>query len=216
MTISKQLNIVDCYKILGVLENSSIEEVKKAYHEKAKKTHPDKGGNDSAFASIHNAYQEIIKADKYNFKSKIFTQENDNRKINKCEKCGNDTYYTLCLDCWIKVKKEEKRQRIHNIRSFMLCLNCDKSLYNKNPRTLFCDIKCSKEYHKKRGKPEPKKPCSHKFCLSKEEAFRLKKIDMEKILILKYKERIAIFTRLIGKDKAGWFDTMINKEYRKD
>lgn len=206
---------MDYYKILGILINSSDEEVKKAYHTKAHENHPDKGGDEFKMKEINNAYYEILNSRKFNFTVNPINQNTTNRPIHKCSTCGRDTYYSLCLDCWIKVKREEKRQRIHNIHSFMFCLNCEKSLYSRKPNTIFCNIRCSKEYYKKRGKPKPKKPCTHVFCLSEEQTFRIKKLDIEKVFSLKQRERIAIFTRLIGKKKARGLNTKFQEEFGK-
>lgn len=52
------------YEVLGVKVNATHEEIKKAYHKKALKVHPDKTGhnNDEAFKSLNNAY-EILRDD---------------------------------------------------------------------------------------------------------------------------------------------------------
>ncbi len=48
----------DYYQILGVSKNSSQDEIKKAYREKAHKFHPDKSGGDEAkFKEVNEAYQ---------------------------------------------------------------------------------------------------------------------------------------------------------------
>ena len=48
----------DYYSILGVSQNASQEEVKKAYREKAHKFHPDKsGGDETKFKELNEAYQ---------------------------------------------------------------------------------------------------------------------------------------------------------------
>lgn len=50
----------DFYKILGVSENASSEEIKKAYRNLAHKYHPDKAGGDEAkFKEINEAYQTL-------------------------------------------------------------------------------------------------------------------------------------------------------------
>lgn len=207
---------MDYYKILGVSINSSDEEVKKAYHAKAHENHPDKGGDESKMKEINNAYYEIVNVRKSKFIVSPTHQNAPNTPISKCKTCGKDTYYSLCLDCWIKIKREEKRKRIHNIHSFMFCLNCNKSLYNRNPKTLFCDIACSKQYYKKRGKVEIEKNCTHNGnCINEEQSHRLKSIEIEKVFNLKRRERIAIFARLIGKKKAVWFDSELQKNFNK-
>lgn len=49
----------DYYKILGIEENSPQEEIKKAYRGLAIKHHPDKGGDESMFKEINEAYENI-------------------------------------------------------------------------------------------------------------------------------------------------------------
>jgi hypothetical protein len=137
---------MDYYEILGISVNSSDEEIKKAYYIKARENHPDKGGDESKMKEINNAYYEILNSRKFNSTTNPINQNTPDRPINKCSTCGRDTYYSLCIECWVRIKREEKKQRIHNIRSFMFCLNCNKSLYKRSPNTLFCDNKCLKNY----------------------------------------------------------------------
>jgi molecular chaperone DnaJ len=47
------------YEILGIEENSSQDEIKKAYRGLAIKHHPDKGGDESMFKEINEAYENI-------------------------------------------------------------------------------------------------------------------------------------------------------------
>ncbi|MBI3630936.1 MAG: molecular chaperone DnaJ [Candidatus Sungbacteria bacterium] len=47
----------DYYKVLGIARNASKEEIKKAYRALAHKFHPDKGGSESRFKEINEAYQ---------------------------------------------------------------------------------------------------------------------------------------------------------------
>jgi len=50
----------DYYKILGVSQNASKEEIKKAYRQLAQKYHPDKvGGDEKKFKEINEAYQVL-------------------------------------------------------------------------------------------------------------------------------------------------------------
>lgn len=50
----------DYYKILGVDENASEEEIKKAYRKLAHQYHPDKaGGSEARFKEINEAYQTL-------------------------------------------------------------------------------------------------------------------------------------------------------------
>jgi len=49
----------DLYKILGVERGSSTEAIKKAYKEKARKSHPDKGGDPEVFKKVNEAYRVL-------------------------------------------------------------------------------------------------------------------------------------------------------------
>jgi len=46
----------DLYDTLGVEKDVTVEEIKKAYKEKAMETHPDRGGNTEVFDRVHKAY----------------------------------------------------------------------------------------------------------------------------------------------------------------
>ena len=50
---------MDYYDILGVSRNASAKEIKTAFRKKAAKHHPDKGGDDSKFKQINEAYQTL-------------------------------------------------------------------------------------------------------------------------------------------------------------
>lgn len=50
---------VDYYETLGVERDSSAQDIKQAYREKSKTTHPDKGGSDEEFARVNEAYKVL-------------------------------------------------------------------------------------------------------------------------------------------------------------
>lgn len=52
---------MDPYTILGINNNSSEEDVKKAYKKLAREHHPDKGGSEEKFKEINGAYTQIMK-----------------------------------------------------------------------------------------------------------------------------------------------------------
>lgn len=54
------------YDLLGVSQNSSVDEIKKAYRKKAMQHHPDKGGDETLFKEISNAYEVLSDNDKRN------------------------------------------------------------------------------------------------------------------------------------------------------
>ncbi|MYE37945.1 MAG: J domain-containing protein [Candidatus Spechtbacteria bacterium SB0662_bin_43] len=49
----------DYYSILGVSRNASADEIKKAYRKLVHKHHPDKGGNETEFKKVNEAYQVL-------------------------------------------------------------------------------------------------------------------------------------------------------------
>ena len=52
------------YSTLGVAKNATADTIKRAYKEKAKKHHPDRGGDTNKFADISNAYDILKDPDK--------------------------------------------------------------------------------------------------------------------------------------------------------
>lgn len=55
---------MDYYSILGVPKTASQEEIKKAYRKLAMRYHPDKGGDESKFKEINEAYDTLGDAEK--------------------------------------------------------------------------------------------------------------------------------------------------------
>jgi len=50
---------MDYYRILGVNKNASQDEIRKAYKKQSMKHHPDRGGDESEFKKINEAYQTL-------------------------------------------------------------------------------------------------------------------------------------------------------------
>jgi len=58
------MSITNHYSILGVSEDASVDDVKKAYRKLASKNHPDKGGNTERFQEIQQAYDVLSEPNK--------------------------------------------------------------------------------------------------------------------------------------------------------
>jgi molecular chaperone DnaJ len=54
----------DYYEVLGLKKGASDKEIKKAFRNLAKEHHPDKGGDDSAFKELNEAYEVLKDPDK--------------------------------------------------------------------------------------------------------------------------------------------------------
>lgn len=55
---------MNLYRLLGVAKDATAEQVKKAYRSKAKKLHPDRGGDEEQFHRVHVAYEVLIDPDR--------------------------------------------------------------------------------------------------------------------------------------------------------
>ena len=51
----------ECYKMLGVGKDASIDEIQKAYYREVKTHHPDKGGDTKKFKKVQRAYEVLTK-----------------------------------------------------------------------------------------------------------------------------------------------------------
>ena len=65
---------MDYYKVLGVSESSSQDEIKKAYRKKSLKHHPDRGGDAEQFKKINEAYSVLGDTEK----RKMYKMRNQN------------------------------------------------------------------------------------------------------------------------------------------
>jgi hypothetical protein len=66
-------------KILDLLDEATMDEIKAAYKEKAKECHPDKNGSDEKMKEINEAYRLILQ---YCADYKFSFKEEDVKRIN--------------------------------------------------------------------------------------------------------------------------------------
>lgn len=59
MTVPEELQDVDLYEVLGIKNNASDSEIKKAYRKKALTAHPDKAKDDTEREEFHRQFQTI-------------------------------------------------------------------------------------------------------------------------------------------------------------
>ena len=59
-------NHSDLYALLSVPRTATVGEIRAAYRERARKTHPDKGGDEQKFKEISEAYQTLTKPEQHN------------------------------------------------------------------------------------------------------------------------------------------------------
>ena len=68
---------MDSYSILGISRNATDDEIKKAYREKSKKLHPDKGGTKEQFTQLNEAYNLLLNNKKSNFFNLFSNEQKD-------------------------------------------------------------------------------------------------------------------------------------------
>ena len=127
------------YEILGVSEDASQDDIKKAYRLKAKELHPDKGGDEEQFKKVSNAYDILSDSQKkmeydnqrkfrtsggfnfgndlgQDFFSKFFNQNRQRQSVIKGEDLSlslNLTLNDICTGVNKKVKYKRTERCVH-------------------------------------------------------------------------------------------------------
>jgi len=139
----------DYYKILGVNQNATEDEIKKAYHKLAIKYHPDKNKDDKEekFKKISEAYDTLKDKNKrkeydmFNFKHKNpFNEDFDfSDFFNNKKQQTNVNFYTTNLNVTLEdiyFEKEIDRVIVEDAD----CHQCQGKGYENNKDYVFCDI----------------------------------------------------------------------------
>ena len=50
-----------CWSVLGLVAGATLNDIKRAYHERAREAHPDNGGSDAAMAELNRARDEALR-----------------------------------------------------------------------------------------------------------------------------------------------------------
>lgn len=108
LTIKTGVKIMDCFEILSVKSNATLEEVKKAYRRLAFKHHPDCGGNNYDFITIKTAYEKAVMIIK-NGGNKANSNREVTRTVIICPECEGKRKTTKNYLMIIKIKRECKR-----------------------------------------------------------------------------------------------------------
>jgi molecular chaperone DnaJ len=99
------MNKRDYYEVLGLDKNASSDEIKKAYRKMAKQHHPDKGGDESLFKEISEAYGVLSDENKKSRYDQF--GHNDNNTSN------NDDMFSGFNDMFSQFfKQKQKRERV--------------------------------------------------------------------------------------------------------
>lgn len=194
------------YKLLEIDINASQEEIKKAYRKKARKFHPDKGGDPELFKKINHAYDSLL--NKKNDDNNIFTffhniklsptitildvslEQLCTRQIIQFDiettvKCECLNFSKSCQHCY---GKGILLMQIHNILTIQQpCNHCKGS----GKIFISCD-KCSNGLLKKHKKfpihLNPSLENGYKYMFKNEGNEDIKGNQSDLIIILKYKE----------------------------
>jgi len=75
---------MDLYKVLGISSHASEAEIKKAYRRKAKEHHPDKGGDETEFKKIQQAYEVLSDPER----RKHYDETGDTKAISESQEDG--------------------------------------------------------------------------------------------------------------------------------
>lgn len=101
------------FDVLGLTENASFADVKRAYKHLALKCHPDKGGDTDAFLKVKTAYSAIESARKKNKNKNPESEGNQNQNQNQNENGSDGVNIKFLLDALITFIKGlmDKTQR---------------------------------------------------------------------------------------------------------
>lgn len=122
------MKILDAFKLLGVSEQASPEEIKKAYRQKVKQFHPDVNSSDNAqteFECIQSAYtliQAYIQYKESEFTSEPTPPKPKRKKSNTQSRTAKKQWFEARIQYDISVFKHSKKFILSRIIAFVGCM----------------------------------------------------------------------------------------------
>jgi len=101
------MNTDNYYEILGVAEDATQDDIKKAYRKLAKENHPDKGGNEEVFKKISVAYDVIGDENK--------RQQYDIQRKNPFASMGGGFHDEMFQQMFNQAFGGRQRQKVHDL-----------------------------------------------------------------------------------------------------
>lgn len=129
----------DFYKILGVNENDTQDEIKKVYRKLAVEHHPDKGGDENKFKEISEAYDTLGDENK--------RKDYDNHRKNPFSQFGNGGFenpFDVFNQRFYKGRRKSAPEKIIavNVGAIESFLGLEKTIsYNRKDKCGTCDGK---------------------------------------------------------------------------
>ena len=107
----------DYYKILGISDNASVDDIKQAYRDKAKQYHPDINKNPDAkllFQLLNEAYRVLINPEKkrwYDFKLKYPSTTGMGHQTERRRTAKYESYYRAYTNSQQENKEEKEFEK---------------------------------------------------------------------------------------------------------
>lgn len=151
----------DYYETLGVDQEATTEEIKKAYRKKANELHPDKGGSEEEFAELSIAYKVLIDPDQRKKYDSVGIEDQMADEVKAAINFIHDQFITITKElCTVyknsaeiefndvniqaRVKNYISKRMFEETQQIELCDVAIKTLQKLKPKVKFAKKKKSK------------------------------------------------------------------------